>query len=127
MIPDGERRKKLLRFGVTGLAGAATFFAILLPLVEWLKINPALATTAAFAVAVVQNYLFHYLWTFKSDKAHSRAAPRFLVASVLGLLVNGGVVWAGTTYLGLHYLVTQFVAIGVVITLNYLLAELWVF
>lgn len=122
-----EKTRRLIRFLISGGAGAVTFFGLLIIMVEWLKIDHTVATCIAFVIAVLQNYAFHYNLTFRSEKGHRWALPRFVVASVIGFFLNGGVVWLGTSVAGLHYLLAQFVAAGFVVLSNYVLAVLWVF
>lgn len=123
----GEQFRRLFRFGVSGTAGAVTFFTVLLLLVEVLGVGPTPATSVAFIIAVLQNYVFHYHFTFKSEKGHKWALPRFITASVIGFFLNVGIVWLGAQVLGVHYLLAQFVAVAFVITSNFVLAVLWVF
>jgi len=43
--------------------------------------------------------------TFRSQRRHLEAAPRFAVVAVVGFWINAGVVWLAFNAAGLHYLV----------------------
>ena len=86
-----------------------------------------LATSIAFVLVTVQNYVLHYLWTFDSDRPHIAALPRFFVMNVVGFCLNWGIMFAGVRLAEFHYLVVQGVAIAVVITWNVMLSHFWIF
>lgn len=52
-----------------------------------------------FLVAVVNSYFWNKLWVFKEGKENLLAAfPKFFAVTLMGLLVNSGIVIAFTTY-----------------------------
>lgn len=110
----------LARFALVGLAGMLVYFALLSALVEWLRWPVMRATCCAFLLVVVENYLLHRCWTFRSAAPHGQALPGFLLVSVLGFCVNGAVMWAGVQRAGLNYLAVQAVATAVVVSCNFI-------
>jgi putative flippase GtrA len=124
--PDGPRR--LVRFVLVGAAGACAFFAELAILVELLHVDVLYASSVAFGLVVLQNYVLHYRWTFRSRCRHAYAFLRFAVMTLSGFVINAGIMYAGERTLPqIHYLFVQAVAIAVVVTWNYLLSARWVF
>ena len=108
----------LVRFALVGLSGAAVYYALLWSLVE-LGGQPALAASSlAFAVVVVENYLLHRHWTFASRAPHRQALPRFVLMALCGGTVNGAVM-AACLRLGWHYLLAQALALLVVVSCNF--------
>jgi putative flippase GtrA len=116
----------LARFGLVGLAGTLVYFALLGAMVEWLHWPVMGATCCAFLLVVVENYLLHRSWTFRSAAPHGQALPGFVLVGVAGFCVNGAVMAAGVQWCGLNYLAVQAAAIGMVVTCNFIGAR-WIF
>jgi len=126
-----ERRtvtiRRLARFAVVGLCGTATYYLALMAMVEWLAFPVMLATSFAFLIVTVQNYVLHYRWTFASTTAHRSAFPRFLVMNAVGFVINWLVMFVGYEVLHAHYLLVQAAAIAVVVMWNLALSTYWIF
>ncbi|MFE8069831.1 GtrA family protein [Marinobacteraceae bacterium S3BR75-40.1] len=115
-----------LRFVVTG--GLAT-------LIHWLSmalfiawgISPFMATAGGAVLGAVSNYGLQHRVTFRSQRSHRSALPRYLVSLVLAFLTNQLVFTA--LHLGLHVQVAlaQLLTTGAVAVLNYRLYERLVF
>lgn len=87
-----------------------------------------LAAVAAFAVAVVNNFLWNRYWTFRSTAAPtSFQAPRFFAVSIASLGLNLAVlelIWqAGAV----GPLAAQAIAVAVATPFNFLGNRLWTF
>jgi hypothetical protein len=52
---------------------------------------------------------------------------RYLVMIACGFLINGLVMYAGVTFYGWNYLLTQVLALIMVISWNFSVALMWVF
>jgi len=117
----------LFRFGIVGLLGTAVYYIALWTMVEELRLSVLVATSIAYPLVVLENYLLHYVWTFKSTIGHTVAFPRFLLMNVAGFFINLGIMFAGVEKLALNYLVVQAVAIIVIVCSNFLLSSIWIF
>jgi putative flippase GtrA len=111
---------------VGGLCTALQY-VILIALVEGLGIFAALASTIGYIVSSAVNYYLNYSFTFRSDAAHGRSVPRFLLISGCGLVLNGTITYLGTAILGLHYLIAQVAATIVALLWNFLANLRWTF
>jgi putative flippase GtrA len=109
----------MARFALVGLSGGAVYFALLRGLVELGNVRPLAASSFAFALVVVENYLLHRRWTFASRVPHRQALPRFVLMACCGGTVNGTVM-AVFLRLGWHYLLAQALALAAVITCNFI-------
>jgi putative flippase GtrA len=119
--------RKLMAFGLVGLIGTAAHYASLILLVEAAGIGAVGATTVGFAVGALVNYFLNHRYTFKSEKAHLDAGPKFfLIALVTGAL-NALLVQLGVGILGIHYLPVQIAATLAVFLTNFALNSLWTF
>ncbi|MFV8819446.1 GtrA family protein [Haliea sp. E17] len=121
-----------LRFGVVGVLTAVLHYGVLLTGVALLGIGSTLASSIGFVVAVCFNYAMHYHWTFSAPEGqqaapHGRALRRFLVMVACGCLINAGIMYCGVHQLHWNYLLAQGVALLVVVSWNFTLANSWVF
>jgi putative flippase GtrA len=101
---------QFVRFALVGGFATTLHYAILVVLVEGLRWPPVAATSVGFAVSALGNYLLNRRFTFRSQRRHVEAAPRFAVVAVVGFFINAGVVWLAFDAAGLHYLVAQVLA-----------------
>lgn len=82
------RAGRLFRFGLVG--GAATLsYAALALLLHWAGLSPAPTSVTAYLIAGGVSYLGHKHLTFRSDRPHVVAAPRFLASLGLGAVAAG--------------------------------------
>jgi putative flippase GtrA len=119
--------RRLARFAVVGLFGTGTYYLALLAMVEWLVFPVMLATSCAFLIVTVQNYVLHYRWTFASTNAHRAAFPRFLIMNAAGFVINWTMMFVVHEVLGVHYLLAQAAAIAAVVVWNLTLSTYWIF
>jgi len=115
------------RFVTVGLAATGVYLLLTNLLVRYASLSTAVAASIAFVPVVLMNYILHYGWTFRSERAHSSAVPRFLGTSLGGLIINFLTVYVATHRLGLSGTPSLLFAVGLVVIWNYLLARLWVF
>jgi putative flippase GtrA len=85
--------KRFVKFATVGAAGAVTHFTIFNLLLQLLRFSTYIANSFGFCAAVIQNFLLNRSWTFaekRGQKAGSQLV-QFTVVSVLGLVINMGV------------------------------------
>jgi len=114
-------------FSAIGAVGTAVHYSLLLTAVELLGITPLYGTTAGFIAGAMTNYLLNYHITFRSNKRHAEALAKFVVVAIAGAILNVGVMYAGTTYLQLYYIVSQIIATTLVLLWNFAANRLWTF
>jgi putative flippase GtrA len=119
--------KQYVLFAGVGAIGTAGHYLVLVLLVEWFSVAPVAATTAAFMVGAIINYILNYKYTFSSDKPHLQAMSKFFSIATVGMLFNGLIMDYGVQHLELHYLVTQVVATILVMQWNFFANKLWTF
>ncbi len=119
---------QLLKFGLVGCSGYVINLGVFVVLVDLLGAYHSLAAVGAFCVAVTNNFLWNRHWTF--DAGEERAgfqAVRFLVVSVLALVVNLAVLEALVAGAGVGSLVSQAIAVTVAMPFNFVGNKLWTF
>ncbi len=120
----GRHARRFIRFGMVGGSGVVVNNALLLGLVEVLRLSPIPAAVIATECAIVSNFVLNDRWTF-ADARRSGGRPwprRFLSYNLLTL--GGLVIGVGTLALlhqlaGLHYLVANLAGIALGTLWNY--------
>ncbi len=123
-----------MRYGAVGALGVATDVAVMLALVKYAGLAPALANATGFVFATGQNFVLNRRLTFPESRglAPSRQLTRFFFVSLVGLAINLPVfLFVDSSlrpYLGHHsYKVAKLFAVGVVLVWNFLANRLWTF
>ncbi|MBM3810912.1 MAG: GtrA family protein [Acidimicrobiia bacterium] len=121
-----------LRFYAVGGVGIAVQLVALGVLKRGFGMNYLLATALAVEIAILHNFLWHQLWTWRDRGSGWAEAGKRLVRFNLtsgGLSIAANVVLmrllAGT--LGIHYLLANLIAIGATAAANFLASEWFVF
>lgn len=118
---------QFLRFATVGGIATAIHYLILITLVNGANMNAVWASSIGFIVSAVCNYLLNYRFTFKSNVEHRRAIITFFIVASVGLVLNSLVMQIMTKYLGVHYLLAQVLATGLVLMWNFTGNRLWTF
>jgi putative flippase GtrA len=115
-----------VRFCLAGGVATAIQYALLVLLVRGVGMPPTAASSAGFVLSAGVNYLLNYRFTFRSDRPHAPAAARFGLLAGTGLLINAAIMRL-ITGAGVHYLIAQVAATGVVLLWNFIGNRLWTF
>ena len=118
---------QLFRFASVGLSGYVVNLAV-----YWLALNAQVeyraAATAAFVVALVNNFAWNRLWTFRDSAGHLGAqAFRFVVVSSAAFVVSLAILSVLVRDAGAPKLLAQAAAIVAVTPLSFLANKLWSF
>lgn len=117
---------QFLRFAAVGAVATAVHYAILIALVQLAHVNPVLATACGFCIAAVVSYSLNRHFTFDHRPVFAHGLAKFLAVGAVGLALNAGIV-ALLIWQGLHYLVAQVIATGLVLIWNFGAARFVVF
>lgn len=117
---------EILKFLIVGGSATALQYGLLIVFVQFAGLSPVVATSIAYAISSVYNYLLNYYATFKSDASHRTAATKFAAVACSGLLINAGII-AALTKVGVHYLVAQVVATVVILVWNFVVHKYWTY
>lgn len=95
---------QIMKFGMVGLANTAVDFGILNFLMAATGIFSGkdifFLNSVSFIIAVIHSYFWNKFWTFSARKTEAtKEFLQFLIVSVVGLLINGGIVYMITTWL----------------------------
>lgn len=115
--PKPGKRSHLSILGFNAVAGAVATgldFGVVLLLVEWAKLSPALATALGCGVGGVVNYTINRVLTFRSNGALAPQMARYTLVSATSALLNSGGVWLFTLHPQLAYTLGWWMVRGVV-------------
>ena len=120
----GRHFGRFARFGIVGGSGVLVNNAVLLVLVEGLRLPPVAAAVVATECAIVTNFLLNDRWTFADvHRSTTRSWPRrfasYKLLTLGGLVLSVGVLALLHRVAGVHYLVANVVGIGAGTLWNY--------
>ena len=119
---------QLLRFCAVGASGYVVNLAVFGLLVHAAGVDYRLAATAAFVVALTNNFVWNRRWTFRARAGHRGfQAARFVTVSVAAFLVGLVVLELLVAGAGLAELPAQALAIAAATPLSFLGNKLWSF
>lgn len=106
--------RQFIIYGMVALIPTAVDFSLLYFLTEFAGVYYLLSLTIAFSIAAIVSYFAQKRLTFKNGS--QRYAPQFSVfclISLVGLLINAGIVFGAVEFFGLWYMFGKVVATGV--------------
>lgn len=112
---------QIMKFGVVGVLAFIVDYGLMILLTESLGFAPVVSATISFIVSVVFNYLasMHYVFSHKDGMSKQREFAVFVVLSVVGLIINDLMMWAGTAVVAIDYRIVKIVATAVVMIWNF--------
>jgi putative flippase GtrA len=118
--------RDFLRFATVGAVATAAHYAVMIALTELGGMDPVAATVCGFAVGAVVSYTLNRRYTFAVRPAYMRGFLKFAIVIGIGAVLNAAIVAFFISF-GLHYMVAQVIATGVVLIWNFAGARLIVF
>ncbi len=119
--------KQFSLFTLVGAVGSVAHYLLLIVLVELADSDAVITSMAGALLGAIINYLLNHRYTFRSDRRHREALPRFLAVAAVGFALNALLMWLGVDVAGLHYLLAQVLATVLVLVWNWLGNRLWTF
>lgn len=122
---DSQRSPKeralthFIRYVIAGTLAVSVQFSILTLLVEVFSILPTLASGVGFICGCSTNYMLQYYWTFRSKGDHFSTACKYALVNSITLCINLLIFWTLTNLLGVWYIISQGMAICVVVFINF--------
>lgn len=116
-----------IRYFCSGGLAMLLHFSILILFIEHFSIDPLIATTSGFCLAVIFNYTVQFYWTFKVKGPHLHFFTRYLAVTLVTLCINNGLFWAALSLLHLPYLMAQILATGTVFLINFFINHFYTF
>ena len=131
-VRHGLRRRhnwlQLAKFCAVGGSGYAVNLAVFAAFFELLGAHHLLAATAAFAVAVMNNFWWNRHWTFQAGRGRAGfQVPRFFAVSILAFLFATTILELLVSGAGMAELPAQAISILAATPLNFVGNKMWSF
>jgi putative flippase GtrA len=126
-LRDSGIVRQFLRFAASGAVGTIIHYGLLVALREGLALDTVLASSVGFGCGAVVNYYLAHRVVFRSTARHQNAFPSFTLVALVGLALNSAIMFLLSERIGLHYLLAQLAATGVVLCWNFTVNRLWTF
>ena len=119
---------QLVKFCAVGASGYVVNLCVFAACVEVLDVHHLVAATAAFVVAVLNNFWWNRHWTFRARGGHAGfQAARFFTVSIAAFLFAAGMLEFLVSVIGVAELPAQAVSIIAATPLNFLGNKMWSF
>ena len=118
---------QLLRYAGAGAIGTAAHYALLIAGVQLAGLGAVVASSIGAVAGALINYGLNHRFTFRSDKAHGQALPRFALVAAFSVALNAIALAALLAYVTPNYLVAQVIATLVVMIAGYAANRRWTF
>ncbi|MFT2009015.1 GtrA family protein [Pontibacter sp. 13R65] len=126
-----HKQKKLfqvIKFGVVGALCAAIDMFLFILLFDYLHLNYLLANFGSTCLAILINYFISKKWVFRSGKYSNQVELVVFVGfSLIGLLLNQGLVWVFVEYSMADPKLGKLLAIVLVAIFNFITKKAFVF
>ena len=123
-----KRRHNWVQLAQFSLVGASGYVINLVVYALLLGLGPHTAAAISFVVSAANNYWWNRHWTFVHAKGHfGYQGMRFFVVSAIAFLANQFWLFLLLDVAGLGKLVSQAIAILLVVPLNFVGNKLWSF
>jgi putative flippase GtrA len=114
---------------MVGIIGIAVNALALVFFTEVLGIHYALSAILASQVSTLHNFILTELWVFRGREARRHLLVRYLTFNALNiatLAIRVPVLLVSTEWFGIHYLVSNFIAIALTFGVRYFIADNWI-
>ena len=117
---------RLIKFSIVGVIGAGINTGFLWFLTDFVGLFYLVSSAVAIEIAIIIQFLMNDRWTFKERKTTlARQFIKRILKSNLwrsgGLVVNIGILYLFTEYMGVYYLLSNIFGIICAFLLNYIL------
>jgi putative flippase GtrA len=115
------------RYGVVGVIGTILHFALTVAQVEWLALDPVLASAIAFVVVLLVSYALNHTWTFAASVAPLAGLARYSAVTIVSFALNLTIMAVVTKVLHWDYRIGLVLIVLVIPAINFTLNARWTF
>ncbi len=120
--------KQFLHFAAVGLSGTSVQYGCLaIALALFGKPGVLYGSAIGYILGSVLNYLLNYFFTFRSDKSHLEAAPKYFMVLAVGWCLNLGFMSLFVYHWNWHPWLAQIITTGLGLCWNFTGSRLWAF
>ncbi len=125
----GNDAGQLIRFMLVGISGILVNSLALAVVTDGLGVYYMVSAAFATLSSTVWNFILTEYWVFGQRRRQKGLVKRFAMfffMNNIALMLRGPIIYALTTGLNVHYLVSNLVSLGVLMLLRYFLADAWI-
>jgi putative flippase GtrA len=113
--------EQVIKFGLVGVIATMIDYFLMIILTEVFSVPYLLSTTVSFLVSLVFNYLasMRFVFQHRENLSRKREFGTFVLLSIVGLLLNGLIMWLGVEKLIIDYRITKLFATAIVMIWNF--------
>jgi len=120
---------RILKFMAVGASGVAVNMGLLWLLTEFAGLFYLFSAIASIEVSIITNFLLNEHWTFSDRRGKNQSMTsrgiKFNVVSMVSLGLNITILFTLTNYFGLHYMLSELIAILAAFVSNFFLNLKW--
>ena len=126
--PRVKQLVKLVKFGITGVMNTAVDFLVYTLLVSFFSMGLYVSQIISYSCGMLNSYVVNRKWTFSTQNGFfSGELVRFIVLNLSMMLLGMGIIYVCTQKLMLHKLVAKLISTLLVLIINFLISNFWVF
>jgi len=122
------KKPEIYKFLIIGIISAICVLSLTIIFTSFLGIFYVVSVGIAFEVVLIGAYFAHDRWTFSHVKKTSKSYVRFAkfnLFSVMTLGINWSVLVFLTEIIGIHYIISESIAILIAFCFNYTISK-WI-
>ena len=121
--------KQFIKFGFGGGVGTAINLSILYTFTEYLEFYYMLSAIIAFMVGSTINFIINKRWTFLERVREDFwiKYSKYFFVSIVALSGNLLVLYILTEFVGIYYIISQFLAASASLIVNFFSSKKWIF
>jgi len=123
---DAQTLRQFARYAFVGVVSNLTLYLAYLG-ITGLGMGHKLAMTLLYVTGVIVTFVFNRNWTFGHDGFAHQAFARYVIAYLLGYLLNLGLLLLGADHFNLPHQGVQAAAVVVVAVSVFFMHKFWVF
>jgi len=120
-------RGRYCRHLIAGGFGTLLYMAGVTFFVEVVNVHPVVGATFSLVYLELYTYVIDRGWVYRSTLNHRTSIPRFLVVSIVALLLNAGVMYIAVEIMKWSYIWGLVATVLIVPPTNFLLNFYWAF
>ena len=126
-VKQNKLLMQIIKFIIVGGIATVIDYVLFFILHELLGINTIISNIISFTVSVIYNYIASVKWVFEVDESKDKKQQFiiFIVFSILGLLINTGIVYLCTDIIKLYSLIGKVIATSIVMIFNFITRKIF--
>ena len=121
-IKNNKLLMQIIKFVIVGGISTVIDYIIFFILHDILKWNTIISNVLGFTVSVIYNYIASIRWVFDVNKDNDQKKQFiiFITLSIIGLIINTGIVYVCVDIIKLYSLIGKVIATAIVMVFNFI-------